>query len=148
VGAVRGFIGVVAVVALCALSGCDDGGSTATPSPTVSAAPTQSPTTVAPTTEAAGTTPPAAGAAAEFVAVVRRELADVAAGRTDAELASVATTACQGLADGTSADDVTAAAQSLGTLDAEATDQATARELVKLAIDTVCPAQATRVDEF
>jgi hypothetical protein len=146
---------VVAVVALCALSGCDDGGSTETPSPTVSAAPTQSPTTVAPATEAAGTTPPAvgtmppaAGAAAEFVAVVRRELADVAAGRTDAELASVATTACQGLADGTSADDVTAAAQSLGTLDAEATDQATARELVKLAIDTACPAQATRVDEF
>jgi hypothetical protein len=38
--------------------------------------------------------------------------------------------------------------RSLGTPDAEATDQATARELVKLAIDTTCPDQDRRVDEF
>jgi hypothetical protein len=73
---------------------------------------------------------------------------DVAAGRTDAEIAAVARTACRDLAARRSADDVVAQAQSLGTADAEATDQATARELVKLAIDTVCLDQARRVDEF
>jgi hypothetical protein len=82
------------------------------------------------------------------VAVVRARVPDVANGRTDAEIAAVARTACRNLARGTSADDVVAQAQSLGTLDAEATDQATARELVKLAIDTVCLDQARRVDEF
>ena len=98
---------------------------------------------VAPTGQSGG-----GDGAAEFVAVVRAQLPEVAAGRSADELAAVATTACDGLADGVPADGVTAAAQSLGTLDAEATDQATARELVKLAIDTVCLDQANRVDEF
>jgi hypothetical protein len=82
------------------------------------------------------------------VAVVRDRLPDVASGRTDDEIAAVATTACEALADGVPADDVTAAARSLGTADAEATDDATARELVKLAIDTVCLSQSSRVDDF
>jgi hypothetical protein len=43
---------------------------------------------------------------------------------------------------------VIAETRTLGTADAEATDEATARELVKLAIDTVCLDQAKRVDEF
>jgi hypothetical protein len=73
---------------------------------------------------------------------------EAASGRTDAEIAAVAVRACRGLAAGRSADDLLAEARSLGTVDAEATDPATARELVKLAIDTVCLDQAPRVDEF
>jgi len=57
--------------------------------------------------------------------------------------------ACAGLRARTnSAEDVQAEARSLGTLDAEATGGATARELVKLAVDTVCLDQAGRVPEF
>lgn len=84
----------------------------------------------------------------QFVLVVREQLPDVASGRTDEEIALIAETACDGLASGTPSDAVAAAAQSLGTLDAEANDPATARELVKLAVDTVCLDQAARVDEF
>jgi hypothetical protein len=73
---------------------------------------------------------------------------EVAAGRSTAEIAAIATTACRSLRAGRSAEEISAAAKSLGTLDAEATDDATARELVKLAIDTVCLDQARRVDEF
>jgi hypothetical protein len=82
------------------------------------------------------------------VAVVRAKIPEVARGRTNKEIAAVALRACVGLAAGRSADQIVAEAQSLGTVDATATDQATARELVKLAIDTVCPDQAARVDEF
>lgn len=144
-----------AIVAMCVLSACDDGGSDITPQPTPSSA---TATTGAPATEPSdeptpepSEEPTAAGDSGDtdqFVTVVREQLPDVADGRTDDEIAAVATTACDGLGDGASADDITAAAQSLGTLDAEATDQATARELVKLAIDTVCLDQAARVDEF
>jgi hypothetical protein len=98
--------------------------------------------------EAAATATRTAGGATEFVAVVRARLPDVAADRLDDEIASVATTACAGLRKGTAAQTVVDVAKSLDTLDAEATDEATARELVTLAIDTVCPDQATRVDEF
>jgi hypothetical protein len=80
--------------------------------------------------------------------VVRAKAPDVAAGRTATEIAAVATTACRSLRAGRAADQITAEARSLGTLDAEATDDATARELVKLAIDTTCLDQARRVDEF
>jgi hypothetical protein len=140
----RGWLAAVGVAATCALAGCsDDGGGTATPTPRA----TGGSATTAGTTPGATTTT-AAGDVQRFVVVVRHELPDVAAGRTDAELTAVAATACEGLATGAGADNVTADAQSLGTLDAAATDPATARELVKLAIDTVCPDQAARVDEF
>jgi hypothetical protein len=82
------------------------------------------------------------------VRVVRARVADVAAGRTTAEIAAVAVRACVALRAGRPAEEIQAEARSLGTLDAEATDDATARELVKLAIDTVCADQAGRVDDF
>ena len=88
------------------------------------------------------------GGTAEFVRVVRARVPEVAAGRTTAEIAAIATAACKALRAGRSADAVQAQARSLGTLDAEATDDATARELVKLAIDTTCLDQARRVDQF
>jgi hypothetical protein len=151
--------GAAVLAAVWVMGGCGgDEPAAAPPAASSPATAATTPETTAPATTAASpapatrTAPPAAptgaGGAAEFVSVVRRSVPDVAAGRTDGEIAGVAATACRGLADGVPADDVTAAAQSLGTLDAGATDQATARELVKLAIDTVCPGQAARVDEF
>jgi len=89
-----------------------------------------------------------ASAAAGFVDVVRAQLPDVAVDRRDEELRAVADQACAALADGTDGDEIVARTRSLGTQDAEATDQATARELIKLAIDTTCPDQDRRVDEF
>ncbi|MEU4423309.1 hypothetical protein AB0F81_22000 [Actinoplanes sp. NPDC024001] len=83
-----------------------------------------------------------------FVSVVRAQLPDVARDRPAAEIQAIADLACADLAVGKSADDVVAAARTLGTLDAEATDQATARELIKLAIDTTCLDQRDRVDDF
>ncbi|WP_146246736.1 hypothetical protein [Actinoplanes xinjiangensis] len=80
--------------------------------------------------------------------VVRAQLADIAAGRSDADIQAVADTACAGLAAGRSTDEIVDSTRSLGTLDAEATDHATARELIKLAIDTTCFDQRGRVDEF
>jgi hypothetical protein len=102
---------------------------------------------------ATGTRSPSAsatgrGGTTEFVRVVRARVPDVAAGRSTAEIAAIATTACRSLRAGRPADAIQADARSLGTVDAEATDEATARELVKLAIDTVCLDQARRVDEF
>jgi hypothetical protein len=91
---------------------------------------------------------PSSGGTAEFVRVVRSRVPEVAAGRSNAQIAAIATTACRSLRAGRPADAVQAEARSLGTLDAEATDDATARELVKLAIDTTCLDQAPRVDEF
>ncbi len=125
-----------------------------TASGTGSATGTTGSATAAPSAASTTRSPSGAGSASatggtrEFVAVVRAQVPAVASGRTDAEIAAVARTACRNHARGTSADDVVAQAQSRGTLDAEATDQATARELVKLAIDTVCLDQAPRVDEF
>ena len=88
------------------------------------------------------------GNRAGFVDVVRAQLPDVAVDRRDEELQAVADQACAALADGKDADGIVAQTRSLGTADAEATDQATARELIKLAIDTTCPDQDRRVDEF
>jgi hypothetical protein len=85
---------------------------------------------------------------AGFVTVVRQDVPDVAEGRTDDEIVAVARTACEGLSIDAPAAAVVADVRSLGTLDADATDQATARELVKLAIDTVCPDQSPRAGEF
>lgn len=83
-----------------------------------------------------------------FVATVRTLVPEAAADRGDDEIAGVAERACASLAAGTEAGGVVAGTRSLGTVDAEAVDQATARELVRLAIDTVCPDQDRRVDEF
>jgi hypothetical protein len=105
----------------------------------------------APATPAEGETggaPAGEDGSARFIAVVRDKLPDVAADRRDEEVGLIAEDACAGLSSGKSADEVVARARTLGTLDAEATDHATARELIKLAIDTVCPDQAKRVDDF
>lgn len=92
--------------------------------------------------------PVAADGAATFVTTVQAKVPEVALDRREEEIAAIAQQACADLAAGKDADAVVAAARSLGTADAEAADQATARELVKLAIDTVCPDQSRRVDEF
>jgi hypothetical protein len=129
---------------LLALGGCGDDPEPPQPTTTPATAVTtkaQSPTTPATTARSA------AGPDA-FVAAVQRSLPEIAADRRDDEIAAVAQDACAGLAQGDDADAIVARTRSLGTADAEATDQATARELVKLAIDTVCPDQDRRVDEF
>ena len=102
-----------------------------------------------PAADPPSTPPPSAESPADgFVDVVRAKLPDIAVDRRDDELQAIADRACAALADGTGADAIVAETRSLGTQDAEATDQATARELVKLAIDTTCPDQDRRVDEF
>ena len=117
---------------------------TETATPSASASPSRTP---ARTASATGS-PTGNGGTAEFVRVVRARVPDVAAGRSTAEIAAIATTACRSLRAGHPAEHISAEARSLGTLDAEATDDATARALVKLAIDTTCLDQAKRVDEF
>lgn len=135
-----------------ALTSCGVGENLAEPSPSPSsssASPSREPSTPDETPSAsASASPSGTPDADEFLAVVRKQLPDVSSGRSDAEITAVAQLACQALAAGATADQLVAAVQSLGTLDAEATDQATARELVELAIDTTCPDQAGRVDEF
>jgi hypothetical protein len=91
---------------------------------------------------------PAATAAEGFVAVVRGRLPEIAVDRRDDEIQAIADQACGALADGSEADEIVTGTRALGTPDAEATDPATARELIKLAIDTTCPDQDRRVDEF
>jgi hypothetical protein len=86
--------------------------------------------------------------AAGFVAVVRSKLPTVANDRRDEEISLIAEAACGGLAGGLTADQLVTETRSLGTDDATATDQATARELIKLAIDKVCPEEKKRVTEF
>ena len=124
---------------------------TAAQAPATTAAQAQT-TPRPPAAAAAAPTSPAAPTAAptgsRFVAVVRAQLPEVAADRTDEDVRQIAVRACQGLAEGRSSDEIVDEARTLGTLDGEATDAATARELVKLAIDTECLDQATRVDEF
>lgn len=87
-------------------------------------------------------------AAARFVAVVRDRLPEIAGDRRDGEISLIAERACAGLGAGRRADEVVASTRSLGTMDAEATDESTARRLIELAIDTVCPRQVKRVHEF
>lgn len=151
---------VVAVAAL-VLAGCtDDGPESGAKTPSSVAATAagtakvgDAPPTTEPTTEPTKkptkkpTTEPAP-AAGSFVDVVREKLPEIAADRRDEEIQAIADTACAELGAGKKADAIVAGTRSLGTLDAEATDQATARELIKLAIDTTCPDQSRRVDEF
>ena len=150
------------------LTGCSGGDPEAAPTvpsvPGPSSAPApQTPTTAAATATAATGAAPSAtpsrsrtrrpspaggGGPAAFVAVVRARVPEVALDRRDEEISAIAGLACTSLKKGEDADTVVAVTRSLGTADAEATDEATARELVKLAIDTVCFDQRGRVDEF
>ncbi len=135
-----------------ALAGCGGSDDVDVQNPTPSATTSSATSAPAPSPEESPTgdaTPSAlAGAVEEFVATVRQKVPDVASGRADEEIASVAELACQGLAAGTTPDQLVALVQTLGTLDTEATDQATARELVKLALDTSCPEHSAKVDDF
>jgi hypothetical protein len=87
-------------------------------------------------------------ATAGFVDAVRVRLPAVAVDRRDEEIQAVADQACAGLAGGTDAGRIVTDTRSLGTPDAAATDPATARELIRLAIDTTCPDQDRRAGEF
>ncbi|WP_158647558.1 DUF732 domain-containing protein [Actinoplanes sp. ATCC 53533] len=80
--------------------------------------------------------------AAGFVTIVQRELPGVAVDHRDEEIAALAEQACAALAAGRSADAVMAGVRAFGT------DRASARELVRLAVGTVCPAQDRRIGEF
>lgn len=154
----------VATVAALVLTGCSDSDTEPgqVPLPDISSPATgvpASPATLAPVRPSgspAGDVPAPVeagvggdpAAMAGFTAVVREKLPEIANDRRDEEISSIAEQACVALAGDRSADDVIAGTRSLGTLDAVATDEATARELIKLAIDTVCPAQARRVGQF
>ncbi len=89
-----------------------------------------------------------AGSTSEFVRIVRAQVPEVATDRSDAEIRALARRICADLARGTDGETLVGEVRSLGTLDAEAIADATARELIKLAIDTDCGDQAGRVDEF
>jgi hypothetical protein len=133
---------VVAMAAGFALVGCaDERSGTPAPAPAVSV----------PATARAGDAPrttPATAGTGSFVELVRAKLPEIATDRRDEEIQAIADTACAELGAGKEPDAIVAGTRSLGTLDAEATDQATARELIKLAIDTTCPDQSGRVDDF
>ncbi|GAA0806148.1 DUF732 domain-containing protein [Spirilliplanes yamanashiensis] len=127
---------VLAVLTVLTTSGC---GEDPPPGPP--------PATAAPVLSDSPSAPPVTDGR-EFVTTVREALPDVAANRTDDEIAALATGICTGLAGGDPADDLVATTRSLNTADAEATDHATARELIKLAIDVACPEHAARATEF
>jgi hypothetical protein len=153
---------MLAAATMLALAGCSDDAEPAdVPPPPVASGTTPSPepisaedaetTAAAPKPTRTRNRPPAETTGtglAGFVSVVRARVPDIAIDRRDEEIEEIAQQACASLAGGEGADAVVAETRSLGTADAEATDQATARELIKLSIDTVCPAQAKRVDEF
>jgi hypothetical protein len=136
---------LTAVGAVLVLAGCTE--PAPTPTPTAATA-GQSPSGPAPSGTPTATADDEAAGTAAFVAVVRQQLPDIAGVRSDEEIAAVAEQACVGLSNGLPADDIVAETRSLGTPDAEATDQATARELIKLAIDKACPDQSGRIDDF
>jgi hypothetical protein len=125
----------LATLVALALTGC---GGTPAPEPARPAAPTSS----APAPAASASAPEVPES---FVDVVRSRLPEVAADRRDEEIQAIADRACTALSGGADAGTIVAETR---TLDAEATDHATARELIKLAIDTTCPDQDRRVDEF
>ncbi len=145
---------VAALAAALATGGCGGGEPSAAPltgAPPATAAPPTAPPAGEPSSapaRATRTATAATGVPREFVTTVRESLPEVAAGRTDEEIGGLARQVCSGLAAGDPADDLVATTRSLGTADAEATDHATARELIKLAIDVACPGEAGRVDEF
>jgi hypothetical protein len=94
-------------------------------------------TTPRATPKAAGRTDPAA-----FVAVVQRTMPGLALDRREDELATLAQQACAALTAGRSAAAVVAEVRAFGT------DRAGARQLIRLAVDTVCPEQGRRAREF
>jgi hypothetical protein len=78
-----------------------------------------------------------------FVADVRSQVPQVAVDRRDEEIEEIAQQACPSLeADKKAAAVVTEVEEMAGV------DKATADKLIKLAIETVCPAQHGRADEF
>jgi len=85
---------------------------------------------------------------AGFVAIVQARMPEIAVDRRDEEIAGIARRACAALADAEEADAIVAETRTLGTGHARATNRSTARELIRLAIDTVCPDQDRRLDEF
>jgi hypothetical protein len=86
--------------------------------------------------------PETAAQAAGFVAAVQRELPELVVDHRDEEITALAEQTCAALAAGRSAGAVLAGVRTFGT------GQAHARQLVKLAIGTVCPEQDRRIDEF
>lgn len=84
----------------------------------------------------------------KYTSTVKAQVPEAASGRTDAEIAAVGLQSCGLLKADRPAAEVIERTRSLGGLDAEAVDEATARELVKLAIDTICLDEKSRVDEF
>ena len=77
-----------------------------------------------------------------FVAVVQRKMPGLLVDHREEEIAALAQQACAALAAGRSAGAVVNEVRAYGT------DRAAARELVKLAILTVCPDQDRRSGEF
>jgi hypothetical protein len=147
---------LVAAVLLLALGGCGDepaaepatvpvpATSVADPVPsrpaaTVGTTPkTAEPKTAAPEAAAQAAGPGAAG----FAAAVQRELPELVLDHRDEEIVALAEQTCAALAAGRSAGAVVAGVRTFGT------DRAHARQLVKLAIGTVCPDQDRRIGEF
>jgi hypothetical protein len=136
------------MVAVAALTGCGGDDPAPTPggaAPASSSTPSPAATTPAGDGEATDDADPGSAA---FVAAVREKLPVIAADRRDEEIGAIAEQACAGLSAGLKGDQIVAETRTLGTEDASATDQATARELIKLAIDQVCRDEAKRIDEF
>jgi len=155
---------LVAAVLLLALGGCGDEPAAEPATVPVPATSSDSPALTGRTTatQAAAAGPATAGPAATertataraaneqgtaagpagLVAVVQRELPGVSVDHRDEEIAALAQQACAALAAGRSADAVVAGVRTFGT------DRASARQLVRLAVGTVCPEQRRRINEF
>lgn len=78
-----------------------------------------------------------------FVADVRSQVPEVALDRRDEEIEEIARQTCAALSAGKKAAAVVTQAEELAGV-----DRASAEKLIKLAIDTVCPAEQNRADEF
>jgi hypothetical protein len=139
---------VTVMAAIVALSGC-----------TVNVnVPEQDATTPAsrPATTTQATTTPVADPATTqpqaptyaFVGVVREKLPELGEGRSDDEVQAMADVICNALAKDAKSEDVVDATRSLGSRDGVPIDVATANEVIKLAIDTSCLGEASRVTEF
>jgi ABC-type glycerol-3-phosphate transport system substrate-binding protein len=139
---------VAAVLLLLPLGGC--GNEPEAEPATVPVPATSSAAAVPSRTAVAATRTPTAQAARQaekkapggFVAVVQREVPGLAMDHRDEEIAAIAEQACAALAAGRSAGAVVAGVRTYGT------DRATARKLIRLAIETVCPEQDRRADDF
>lgn len=145
-------LAMTVMAAMAALSGCTvnvnvpESAATAPASRSATTAPmTTAPMTGPATTDA--TTAPAAPTYA-FVGVVREKLPELGQGRSDDEVQAMADVICNALAKGAKSADIVDATRSMGSRDGVPIDDATANEVVKLAIDISCPGQAPRVTEF